>query len=491
MPRTTVWILYLLLAVCCCCRCCSAEEDNRELFVPREDGGTDSLHVYVAAFGNRLQSSSSFRLMLPPQENGLSLCEFPNATANEKWAHTYDQTISTALYVAHDETRCTAEQQARVAAKLQETILPTLRYLVVYGIDPKAAVTPITLTASDPSGLGRIGVVYMPWFDAQVMTSHLQQRAKQSNKSSRLFDPLSFDWQFDVWMQGRVRHNTETKNHGPLYSNSFYWLRFALFTLLIVAPIFRAVYLWYLGGGRLHWRRNQQGRINGILYIPPIPFWLTAGRFANSQPAVTVKETLTQEEFDKLPEIVFVPPSSTVGDDDKNDDAAPDTTGAAGTVEPDYSAMDLEQSATFDEDSSGGRDELDSGNNTIVPQGNNNNDEEDTAHADDHPAENDSPDTTTPLTTTCTMCSICIEDFEEGERLLLLPRCHHAFHKDCLHPWLLERQGSCPLCKTSVLLVEPETDDSFLSEEEDDEEAQIVNNGDNNVREQGPLEATR
>lgn len=54
------------------------------------------------------------------------------------------------------------------------------------------------------------------------------------------------------------------------------------------------------------------------------------------------------------------------------------------------------------------------------------------------------------LTTSCTMCSICIDDFEAGERLILLPKCQHAFHRDCIHPWLTERQGCCPLCKTDV-----------------------------------------
>lgn len=69
-------------------------------------------------------------------------------------------------------------------------------------------------------------------------------------------------------------------------------------------------------------------------------------------------------------------------------------------------------------------------------------------------------------------CSICIEEFEHGERLRILPRCNHAFHTgqctsylqhyyawilftsfflDCILPWLTERQGCCPLCKTPVL----------------------------------------
>eukprot|EP00531_Pseudo-nitzschia_arenysensis_P009441 CAMPEP_0116122034 /NCGR_PEP_ID=MMETSP0329-20121206/4004_1 /TAXON_ID=697910 /ORGANISM="Pseudo-nitzschia arenysensis, Strain B593" /LENGTH=761 /DNA_ID=CAMNT_0003615865 /DNA_START=518 /DNA_END=2803 /DNA_ORIENTATION=+ len=54
-------------------------------------------------------------------------------------------------------------------------------------------------------------------------------------------------------------------------------------------------------------------------------------------------------------------------------------------------------------------------------------------------------------TTTCTTCSICIDEFEEGETIRLLPRCGHAFHTDCILPWLQDRQGCCPLCKTDVL----------------------------------------
>jgi len=49
-----------------------------------------------------------------------------------------------------------------------------------------------------------------------------------------------------------------------------------------------------------------------------------------------------------------------------------------------------------------------------------------------------------------TTCPICIEDFEPGEKLRMLP-CGHAFHTECILPWLTRRQGCCPLCKKSVL----------------------------------------
>ena len=60
--------------------------------------------------------------------------------------------------------------------------------------------------------------------------------------------------------------------------------------------------------------------------------------------------------------------------------------------------------------------------------------------------------------TTSTACAICIDEFETGEKLTLLPRCKHAFHRECIHAWLIERQGCCPLCKTDVL--EPDPDNS-------------------------------
>jgi len=48
-------------------------------------------------------------------------------------------------------------------------------------------------------------------------------------------------------------------------------------------------------------------------------------------------------------------------------------------------------------------------------------------------------------------CSICLEDFEEGEKLRVLP-CGHQFHSDCIEQWLTTRPSPvCPLCKQSPL----------------------------------------
>lgn len=46
-------------------------------------------------------------------------------------------------------------------------------------------------------------------------------------------------------------------------------------------------------------------------------------------------------------------------------------------------------------------------------------------------------------------CSICFENFEEGDQLRLLP-CLHKYHAACVDRWLVQRH-TCPVCKHSLL----------------------------------------
>ena len=43
-------------------------------------------------------------------------------------------------------------------------------------------------------------------------------------------------------------------------------------------------------------------------------------------------------------------------------------------------------------------------------------------------------------------CSICLEDFVEGEKISVLP-CKHSFHYKCIVPWLGSKNSCCPICK--------------------------------------------
>ena len=45
-------------------------------------------------------------------------------------------------------------------------------------------------------------------------------------------------------------------------------------------------------------------------------------------------------------------------------------------------------------------------------------------------------------------CTICMDDYQEGESLKQLP-CKHFFHPDCINSWLLQK-NTCPLCRSVI-----------------------------------------
>lgn len=56
-------------------------------------------------------------------------------------------------------------------------------------------------------------------------------------------------------------------------------------------------------------------------------------------------------------------------------------------------------------------------------------------------------------------CSVCLVEFQEDEKLRLLPKCSHAFHVHCIDTWL-STHSNCPLCRANVSCVKSMLNDS-------------------------------
>ncbi|KAL3506104.1 hypothetical protein ACH5RR_031486 [Cinchona calisaya] len=46
-------------------------------------------------------------------------------------------------------------------------------------------------------------------------------------------------------------------------------------------------------------------------------------------------------------------------------------------------------------------------------------------------------------------CAVCLNEFQEEEKLRVIPNCGHVFHIDCIDVWL-QNNANCPLCRNSI-----------------------------------------
>lgn len=375
-------------------------------------------------------------LMLPPG-NDTQLCTFPSFLENQTETLF---AVSRRIGIFVSLGGCDVSTKIKVALEIYKTISFQLRFVVFYNDDPNNQDEIIEIKAPSnisTTDLEELAFSVVSTSTGRDMMGRIEQHARISGSTPNFLGPGSDGWQLHMFLETFQADDVRfrTKSNDPL--SRFFWYRVVLFCILVVSPLLRAFYLWWTGGGRIRFQRNEQGRIVGLVYTPPMPYWFVAHGTQEPEP---VANKLTSGQVMALPEITYEPhPVAESGTNDSENNSSRNTP---------------------DESSSSGKAD-DKRLIKII-------DRESMSFNSAHPLE--SSTSGAELTTTCTTCSICIEDYESGERIRLLP-CGHAFHTECILPWLTNRQGCCPLCKVRVMGEEGEQQQNASV---DDEESHSV-----------------
>ena len=445
------------------------------------DTRTTSYNAEVVEWLNDLDYNLVYAasLMLPPGD--AQLCEFP--TEDQLGNYTAYRT-PVALMV--NAGGCTAVDKAKVALEIQDKITNSLRYIVLYNDDVSELQLipqvngPSSKREQEPFQV--MGMVSVSTATGSKILNDMQDLSDMLGTSPILTDPNSKNWQMPAIIDREDRRQDfrSYSGSGSRSPSSFYWFRLVLFALLITSPCCRAGYLWWSAGGRIRFRRNENGRINGLEYVQPVQYWFASNMLqgdgqngGNNNNNDASRYRMTPEQVMALPEIVYKESSAGGGDAQHENDIT-----VSGTSTTLQSSNTDTQPSTQSEDNFDHNDGEMEDVDIVVGSG--------SADGPELPSSNDVSPTATSLSaveeqrqevapegttehqeeyiTSCTTCSICIDDFEENERIRYLPRCKHAFHTDCILPWLCERRGCCPLCKKPVL-EEFEEENSSVREE--------------------------
>jgi hypothetical protein len=240
--------------------------------------------------------------------------------------------------------------------------------------------------------------------------------------------------------QYRPGQNPRPTNWPPNFSDDYYtprrWvemirrLMIAILVLLLVGPVVLATHRWHHVGGTIRWQTDENGRRRLRIISPNLELFVNGVHDA----VETNGTKLDRAQVFSLPEIVYNPSSSDSGRDvGENVCESP-------LMADESDAADGMSSDSFRENGDRCIDSEPTTAGTI----------EDGTPSQPAPI-SPSGSEASEMYESSTCCPICIEEFEAGEILRVLPRCKHLFHTECILPWLTKRQGCCPQCRTPVL----------------------------------------
>lgn len=246
-------------------------------FLVEQNDTQNRYQILMATFGDQLQNESAFNVMLPPDDR--NLCRFPNLAAinstKEEIARRIDKISHPIALLIPRSSPCSNQQRARVFLEMQKEISSMLKLLIVYEEEPRYMGYFLLLKPDKepvPNELNGISLTYLPFLELREFARRMEQFASGDNIF--FLHPGNEQWSFihtvvGEWEPVGVDKYDRESRSGDYYGQDDYdWIRYTLFSLLLVSPCIRAVYLFYAGGGRIHFRRNEAGRIISLQYIP-------------------------------------------------------------------------------------------------------------------------------------------------------------------------------------------------------------------------------
>jgi len=447
----------------------ASSADTRALSVVGDSFNSFFHYAYtceVSKYGYPLDEDRIYRAVLMRPYGDPYLCELPDYLAPGETNLTLPVDFRTpvALMVSRGGD-CDIHTKIDVALQIQEFASRSVKYIIFYNNDPdnNDSIVPIVPPSSSsgveiPENVQRLSFLSVSTSAGSNIMGFMQKYAEDTGSNPDFLLDGNILWDLYMLVEQPPLPSNPPPPNSRVNSENFYWFRLILFALLIMSPCCRGAYLWWNGGGRIYFRRNENGRIVGLQYISPISYWFASnGAQDASSP---VMDRLTEEQVRALPEIIYKVPIQTESEGSSEENAKNEEESGGDAEDVDI----LVSSGSADEK----EDARKAGNLERIPS------VSESLRGSD---EEQLPDEGN--VTNCTTCSICIEEFENGERLRFLPRCKHAFHTECIMPWLTERQGCCPLCKTSVL-EQDDSGDSDTGRELTAEETDQSRNGSQN-----------